>query len=181
MASIGSFWDAASNTNAYLQFKTRGSGVNTERMRISSGGNVLIGTSTDNGLFKLQVSGDASATNMYFPTGDSYASIVHGSTSFQNKSSVAIDLTSEFPNSYFNDRSISLFLQIVCASSASNSMSYLWHLLRTGAGTWSGASISGLTNGNTITSVTATGTTFTVNFSAGAQYGCIRMSIATYA
>jgi hypothetical protein len=38
MASIGSFWDAASNSNAYLQFKTRGSGVNTERMRITSGG-----------------------------------------------------------------------------------------------------------------------------------------------
>ena len=118
---------------------------------------------------------------MYFPTGDSYASVVHGSTSFQNKSSVTVDLTSEFPNSYFNDRSISLFLQIVNASSGTNSMSYLWHLCRTGAGTWSGASISGLTNGNTITSVTATGTTFTVNFSAGAQYGSIRMSIATYA
>ena len=25
------------------------------------------------------------------------------------------------------------------------------------------------------------GTTFTVNFSTGAQYGCIRMSVATYA
>ena len=179
---VGSDWGTG-NLTFYTRTATDASAMTTadERMRISGGGNVLIGTTTDNGLFKLQVSGDASASNVYFPTGDSYASIVHGSTSFQNQSSVTINLTSEFPNSYFNDRSISLFLQIVSASSGTNSMSYLWHLLRTGAGTWSGTSVSGLTNGNTITSVTATGTTFTVNFSAGAQYGSIRMSIATYA
>jgi hypothetical protein len=64
MASIGSFWDAASNSNAYLQFKTRGSGVNTERMRIASSGNVLIGTTTDGG-YKLQVEGTTGAFFSY--------------------------------------------------------------------------------------------------------------------
>jgi hypothetical protein len=39
-----------------MSFSTRGSSVLSERMRITSGGNVLIGTSTDNGS-KLQVSG----------------------------------------------------------------------------------------------------------------------------
>jgi hypothetical protein len=63
MASIGSFWDAASNTNAYLQFKTRGSGVNTERMRITSGGNVNINGSGFSDV-KFYVKGsDATSSN----------------------------------------------------------------------------------------------------------------------
>ena len=37
---------------------------NTERMRISSGGNVLIGTTTDNGVDKLQVSGSMNVSTL---------------------------------------------------------------------------------------------------------------------
>ena len=47
-------------TSGYLSFLA-GSGV--ERMRITSGGNALIGTTTDNGLDKLQVNGSGDFTN----------------------------------------------------------------------------------------------------------------------
>jgi hypothetical protein len=46
------------STTHPLLFQT----TNTERMRITAGGNVLIGTTTDNGVDKLQVSGSATFT-----------------------------------------------------------------------------------------------------------------------
>jgi len=49
-------WNGAATTDAYMSFGTRGSNTVQERMRITSGGNVLIGTTTDLG-YKLNVQG----------------------------------------------------------------------------------------------------------------------------
>ena len=51
---------------------------NTERMRITSGGNVLLGTTTDNGL-KLQVSGDIFASNDIYLTNGNYVRLQRNS------------------------------------------------------------------------------------------------------
>ena len=51
-------YDGTSNVYAYMAFSTRG-GSTTERMRITSGGDVLIGSATDQGTWKLQVTGNA--------------------------------------------------------------------------------------------------------------------------
>ena len=40
-------WDGAATTDAYMAFGTRGSNTVAERMRITSAGNVLVGTDTD--------------------------------------------------------------------------------------------------------------------------------------
>jgi hypothetical protein len=54
---------AANSNDGFITFSTANSNVSTptERMRITSGGNVLIGTTTDNGN-KLQVTGSISAS-----------------------------------------------------------------------------------------------------------------------
>lgn len=59
------------NTNNSLLFLTN----NTERMRIASGGNVLIGTTTDNGTDKLQVNGSAIASTLKVNTSGQTVSI----------------------------------------------------------------------------------------------------------
>jgi hypothetical protein len=64
---IRSGWDGAATTDAYLSFLTRGSGSVFERMRITSGGNVGIGTTSP--LAKLQVS----AGRSYFFSADNYS------------------------------------------------------------------------------------------------------------
>ena len=48
--------------SADLRFYTAGQADANERMRITSGGNILIGTTTDNGVDKLQVNGSVSGT-----------------------------------------------------------------------------------------------------------------------
>ena len=59
---IRSAWNGASTSNAYMAFLTKGSGSVTERMRLTSGGNLLVGTTTDSGE-KLFVSGSGRFVN----------------------------------------------------------------------------------------------------------------------
>ena len=61
---------------------------NTERMRITSGGNALIGTTTDNGTDRLQVSGSASVTSLFGVGTSPSAGTVHIKTT---SPSIAID------------------------------------------------------------------------------------------
>jgi hypothetical protein len=64
----GSFIGIDSSTNLYINNTESAATIfenaGAERMRITSGGNVLIGTTTDNG-YKLQVNGNISAQNLF--------------------------------------------------------------------------------------------------------------------
>jgi hypothetical protein len=53
MGQIISAWNAAANTDAYMSFTTRGGGTNAERMRITSTGNVGIGTTGPSTKFQV--------------------------------------------------------------------------------------------------------------------------------
>jgi hypothetical protein len=64
-ASIKGFKENATNNDfaGAMSFQTRvNAGASTERMRITSGGNVLIGTTTDSGQGKLQINGGLTAS-----------------------------------------------------------------------------------------------------------------------
>jgi hypothetical protein len=66
---------APSGNSFYMVFKTRNAGSTGERMRITSGGNVLIGTTTDSG-YKLDVTGTVRSTGGFFDTSDSRLKIL---------------------------------------------------------------------------------------------------------
>jgi hypothetical protein len=58
MGEIDLLWNAAAITDAYMAFKTRGGGTLSEKMRILSNGNLLIGSFIDQGSWKAQVTGN---------------------------------------------------------------------------------------------------------------------------
>ena len=85
---IGSWLDGGGVTSgADMRFHTQPNGVAgpVERMRITSGGNVLIGTTTDNGS-KLQVTGAATFSNSLSVNG---SALTAGALSIQESSSLS--------------------------------------------------------------------------------------------
>jgi len=69
-------------------FGIRTGGSGSDNLRITSGGNALIGTTTDNGVDKLQVSGSASVTSLFGVGTSPSAGTVHIKTT---SPSIAID------------------------------------------------------------------------------------------
>jgi hypothetical protein len=57
-------------SNGYLRFDTRSGGTTAERMRLDSSGNLLIGYTSSNGSYKLQVNSQIFATNATIATSD---------------------------------------------------------------------------------------------------------------
>lgn len=61
MGYVTAQWNAAATTNSYLGFQNRTSGTVTEKMRLTSTGNLGIGTTTTNGRLDVWGTGAASA------------------------------------------------------------------------------------------------------------------------
>jgi hypothetical protein len=84
-----------SDTSKYLAF---GSNGGSERMRITSGGNLLVGTTTDSGE-KLQVNGNAILTTGYKIFGNSPSGTTSSFISLYNATDGGIDLMANFTTS----------------------------------------------------------------------------------
>jgi Tfp pilus assembly protein PilZ len=96
---IRSAWDGAATTDAYMSFGTRGSSTVQERMRITSGGNVLIGTTTDGGQ-KLQVAGDIAVLNTSVVRSDLFTA---SRVQFDNSVIISANSSLVFQTNGFND------------------------------------------------------------------------------
>jgi hypothetical protein len=157
------------------------SGASTfaEYMRIvGSTGNLLIGTTTDNGN-KLQVNGSSYLgtqsimCNTLNGTGGQYSigiSQNYGATSW------SLDLSTILLN-YNLTRALSISLQILGVSDGNNGTSVTANCYRSISGTWVINTVSTSQNGTTgVTSITASGTTITVNFNVTA-FGCVGINI----
>jgi hypothetical protein len=143
------------------------------------GGNVLIGTSTDNGN-KLQVNGNSYlgtgfvTSNSLNATGGQYGNAVsaeYGATTW------AVNLSTLFPNVTISGRGLSIILQILGLSDGSNGSSVLVNAYRSIGGTWVINTVNSALNGTTfINSVTGSGATITINWNTTA-FGCVNVSI----
>jgi hypothetical protein len=156
--------------------------TNQERMRITSGGNVLIGTTTD-----------ASFNFVATPTGHSYLGNTmqisagdYGGTERQgafgvaewaNVSSATINLATIFPRINFTSRTLSVLVQIGNASTTTTMCSCLVLFGRTVNSTWSSTIIANINiNGLALSSVSGSGTTITLNFGT-ATFGSAMITI----
>jgi hypothetical protein len=82
-----------SNYAGYLAFATRPmGGVNTERMRITSGGNVLIGTTSDIGE-KLRLNGRIGILGATVASGNSRSFMVRGSQDVADDATLSLNIT----------------------------------------------------------------------------------------
>jgi hypothetical protein len=148
-------------------------------MRLLSNNNLLLGTQTDNGN-RLQVNGTSYlgkgliTTNDFNATGGQYANYISNE---QGGTSWAINLATLIPNFRFSGRALSITMQIIGVRDSSNGVSFFSVAYRSIGGTWVISNIAGAQNGSTgVSSITASGTTITVNFNTFA-FGSVNFSI----
>jgi hypothetical protein len=92
-------------------------------------------------------------------------------------SSWAVNLATILPNYSFTSRGLSVQLQILGLSDGSNGSSVLAHAYRSIGGTWVVNTVNTATNGTTfINSITASGTTITINWNTTA-FGCVNVNV----
>lgn len=116
------------NTSGYLTFTTNSNGPgNAERMRITSGGNVLIGTTSDNGSL-LQIVG--SQTNF---AGIAYNGSPNISTSLGVANYAAL-----------NANSVGQWQQFVSGDATGQSLSFRYQTVNSGATGWSGSWVTAM-------------------------------------
>jgi len=102
---------------------------------------------------------------------------VIGVSSEYGASSWAINLASVFTQYTFSSRGLSVQLQILGLSDGSNGSSVLANAYRSIGGTWVVNTVNTAQNGTTfINSITASGTTITINWNTTA-FGCVNISI----
>jgi hypothetical protein len=135
------------------------------------GGNVMVGTTTDNGN-KFQVNGSSYlGTNAIFNNSLNATGGQLGFTVSQEfgGTSVAINLSTLLPNYTFTGRALSVMLQLVGVSDSVNGTSVLYNCYRGSGGTWLINTVSTSQAGSTgVSGVSASGTTITVTFNTTA-------------
>jgi hypothetical protein len=142
----------------------------TTRMLITSGGNVLIGTTTSNNFnFVASPSGHSFLGNtMQISAGDYGGTERQGAfgvAEWANEQSPVINLASVFPRITFSSRALSVLVQIGTSNNSTSQCSALVLFSRTINSGWSSTVIANINNGGTsLNSVSGSGTSITLNF-----------------
>jgi hypothetical protein len=126
----------SSATNPEIVFGQRDGGNNlyAEAMRITSGGNVLIGTTTNNGN-KLQVEGTASFKSSISITSSNLPTYF-GITSYAAQDNNTVTLSTILPSLSYSGTFISLLVQIVATNGSGGINSSTYNCSRTDALVW---------------------------------------------
>lgn len=156
---------------------------NNVLFRVKDNGNVLIGTTTDNGFnFVGATDGKHSylGNTMQISAGDYGGTERQGAfgvTEWGNQTSAVINLASVFPRITFSSRALSVLVQIGASNTSTSHCSALVLFSRTSNGGWSSSVISNINNGGTvINSVSGSGTSITINFNV-ATFGSAMITI----
>jgi hypothetical protein len=159
--------------NGAILFSPSAGDARTERMRITSGGNVLIGTTTDNGI-KLRVNGTTESTIF---TG---AFQSHGVKVFiyGPSSSETINLPSQFPQIDLVIGNVWGVIGKCTFFGAGGTVEIReFYLGRNASGTWSSASYNNSSNtGAVLQSVVGSGNGITINMNSG-SYLTLELSV----
>jgi hypothetical protein len=153
-----SFWTTLSNS---AQF---------ERMRITSGGNVLIGNPpSDNGA-KLQVNGgvfiNGVTSNVLISHGEKFIPL-SGPNSVHS-----FDVATEFPSLAISGNVLGVTMFLTIFGSGGSVYSAIATIARNSGGTWSAYGLTAITStASLLSSITGSGTTITINTSAGSYVG----------
>jgi len=167
------------STNNELYFQTNNLGT---RMMLTSGGNLLIGTTTDSS-YKLAVASGIQYLGAGFQiTGTFGQTDRQCATAFADfaGTSVTFDLASLFPRTTFLNRGLCVTMQLVALPTYTIVSSAFVVLGRTGnSNVWSNNILANINiNGAAINSVTASGTVITVNYSTYI-FGTAYINLAT--
>ena len=155
------------NVSGDINFYTRlNSSAMTEQMRITSGGNVLIGTTTDNGT-RLNVNG-TTFTQVF-----TQSVPLHGVKvlSYGPTSSATIDLPTEFPLMLLTAGNVWGVFGKYCGFDAGGVEVREFVIARNSGGGWAGANYGPQSQTNaSLQSVTGSGNAITINVDAGCYF-----------
>ena len=171
LGEIDFLWDAAANTNAYMAFKTRGSGVLTERMRIGSDGKVGIGLTTWYQPYTKLIVGGAIAYNN---NGDAAVSDNSYGQSFAKKINI---VAGSGANTIYSAAGSEAALYVVTGLNLTNSSRFADIILYLGAGSTAPVVISSQTYSTGVTRTYANaGENLTLSLTGNSNTYTIRMT-----
>ena len=151
-------------------------------MRITSGGNLLIGTTTDSS-YKLAVASGHQYLGTGFQITGTFGQVDRQcATAFADFSgpTVTFDLASIFPRTTFLNRGLSVTMQLVALPTYTIVSSAFVVLARTGnSNVWSSAILANINiNGAVISTISATGTVITIVYNTHI-FGTAYINLAT--
>lgn len=150
-SAYAAFVGSVANTDFYLLSN------NTPVVKLSGGNAILPG-----GNLSLGTSGKGVSFNDFGGT---------RTFGWGNVSSIAQDLATLFDNVSFTNRGLSIEVQVMTQSTTSAATSATFVGLRTGGGTWAFTAVNAATSGGPTITPSGSGTTLTLSFSAGGQFG----------
>jgi hypothetical protein len=144
-------------------------GGNIPSVRITSGGNVLIGTTTDNGA-KLQVNGNSYisgfTSNQLGNHGEKFISLSGPNSTH------SFDVAAQFPSLNISGNVLGVTILITIFGSGGTVYSAIATIARNSGGTWSAYGLTAITStASLLSSITGSGTTITINTVSGSYVG----------